>query len=82
MITYEITATVDPGLVEAYERYMRERHIPDLLATGCFYGASLARAAPGRYLARYEAESESDLENYLAHAARLRADSHRISRMA
>ncbi|MGH7534248.1 MAG: DUF4286 family protein [Gemmatimonadales bacterium] len=75
MVTYEITATVDPSLVEAYERYMRQRHIPDLLATGCFQGAVFTRAAPGRYRVRYEAPSDADLERYLAeHAARLRED--------
>ena len=41
MVTYEVTTTVDPRLVEAYERFMRQVHIPDLLATGCFHGAAL-----------------------------------------
>jgi hypothetical protein len=73
MVTYEITTLVQPHLVEAYERYMRERHIPELLGTGCFQGAVLTRAAPGRYRVRYEARNEGDLERYLAeHAAGLR----------
>src|SRR5205085_12026258 len=29
MVIYEITAAVEPNLAEAYEKYMRERHIPD-----------------------------------------------------
>ncbi|MFL5518520.1 MAG: DUF4286 family protein [Gemmatimonadales bacterium] len=75
MVTYEITALVFPHLVQAYERYMRERHIPEILGTGCFQGAMLTRAAPGRYRVRYEAQSEADLERYLAeHAPRLRTD--------
>jgi hypothetical protein len=74
MITYEVTTTVDPRLVEAYERYMRQVHIPDLLATGCFHGAALTRSAPGRYRIRYET-TEADLERYLAtHATPLRAE--------
>lgn len=75
MVTYEVTTTVDSRLVEDYERYMREVHIPDLMATGCFHGAALTRAAEGRYRVRYEAPSEADLDRYLAiHAARLRED--------
>ena len=75
MITYEITAEVQPTLADAYERYMRETHIPDLLATGCFVAASLARSAPGRFRIRYEARSRADLDRYLStHAAALRAD--------
>jgi hypothetical protein len=73
MVTYEITTLVQPHLVEAYERYMRERHIPKLLGTGCFHGAVLTRSAPGRYRVRYEARNEGDLERYLGqHAAGLR----------
>jgi hypothetical protein len=74
-VTYEVTTTLDPGIIEAYERYMRETHIPDLLATGCFQGAVFTRSEPGRYRIRYQAASEADLERYLsAHAARLRED--------
>jgi len=75
MVTYEITTLVDAGLIEAYERYMRQRHIPDLLATGCFQEAVFTRAAAGRYRVRYEAPSEAALERYLAqHAPRLRLE--------
>ena len=73
MVTYEITAAVRPDLCEAYERYMRERHIPDLLETGAFAGASLSRSSPGRYRIRYEAHSRDALDRYLTeHAPRLR----------
>jgi hypothetical protein len=75
MVTYEITALVPSHLVTAYEHYMRERHIPEILGTGCFEGAVLTRAAPGRYRVRYEARNDGDLERYLAeHAPRLRGD--------
>lgn len=73
MITYEITATVRADLCDAYERYMRDRHIPDLLATGSFAGATIARSSPGRYRIRYEAHDRESLERYLGeHAPRLR----------
>lgn len=75
MVTYEVTATVHPLFLDAYESYMRERHIPDVLATGYFQAAVFTRAAPGRYRVRYEAPSEAALDRYLKeHASRLRAD--------
>jgi len=73
MVTYEVTATVREDLCAAYERYMRERHVPDLLATGAFLGASFGRSSPGRYRMRYEARSRADLDRYLREdAPRLR----------
>jgi hypothetical protein len=74
MVTYEITATVRADLVSVYELFMRERHIPDLLATGHFEAASLGRSGPGRYRIRYEARTRESLDRYLAEdAPRLRA---------
>lgn len=73
MLTYEITATVRPDLCDAYERYMRERHIPDLMQTGAFIAASFSRSAAGRYRIRYEAATRQALDAYLTeHAPRLR----------
>lgn len=73
MPTYEITAQVAPERRAAYEAYMRETHIPDLLATGCFDGASLLHAGEGRYRARYETPTQAALDEYLRdHADRLR----------
>jgi hypothetical protein len=75
VISYEVTAVVEARLAEAYERYMRQHHIPDVLASGCFRSADLASAAPGRYRMRYEASTDEDLERYLGtHAASLRED--------
>ena len=75
MVSYEVTATVDPALTEEYERFMREDHIPALIATGCFRSAALTRMAPGRYRMRYDADMRADLDYYLArHAARFRAE--------
>lgn len=75
MIVYEVTAIVEARLAETYERYMRQQHIPDVMASGCFQSADFASATPGRYRIRYEASTSEDLERYLAtHAARLRED--------
>jgi hypothetical protein len=75
MVIYEVTALVTPDLVRDYEHFMREHHIPAILATGCFRRAAFTRADPDRYRMRYEARSSQDLERYLAsHAPALRED--------
>ncbi len=75
MIIYEITAIVRSDLVEAYEKYMRERHIPDLLETGYFRGAKFMCAGENRYRIQYEASDRKTLDDYLSsEASRLRAD--------
>jgi hypothetical protein len=73
MIAYEITATVSDSLTAAYEAYMIDRHIPDVLATGCFTGASIARGEPGSYRIAYIARDRATFDSYIAkHAAGLR----------
>lgn len=75
MITYEVTAEVRDDLRARYELYMKDRHIPDVLATGLFVGASFLRADDGRYQARYLFADRETHDRYIAtHAGRLRAD--------
>jgi hypothetical protein len=75
MIAYEVTATVEDSLVGRFERYMRETHIPEVLATGCFQAAVFARSSPGRYRTSYVARTQTDLDRYLErHTAGLRVD--------
>jgi len=74
-VTYEITAKVEPFLCERYERYMRETHIPDLIKTGHFEGASISTSESGLYRVRYEAIDRRSLDRYLSDdASRLRDD--------
>ncbi|HEV8355233.1 MAG TPA: DUF4286 family protein [Gemmatimonadales bacterium] len=75
MIAYEVTVDVEEGLVESYITYMRSRHIPAALATGCFAHAEFDRATETRFRQRYLAATLADLEGYLErHAPGLRAD--------
>lgn len=74
MLIYEITATVDDALVPDFEKYMTERHIPDLLATGNFAAAFFAKAG-NVYRIGYHADSRDEFDAYIEnHADRLRAD--------
>lgn len=75
MISYEVIAEVRDELRTRYEVFMRDRHIPEVLATGLAVGAHFDRAAEGRYRACLEFEDRSALDRYLStHATRLRAD--------
>jgi hypothetical protein len=74
-VIYEVTLEVEPALVEAVQRELREHHIPAILATGCFRAIRLERIESGRIRTRYEAARPADLERYLAeHTAQFRAD--------
>ncbi|MBK8724660.1 MAG: DUF4286 family protein [Holophagaceae bacterium] len=75
MTAYEVAVDVEAGLADAFLRYMLDRHIPEILATGCFQAIRFERASETRFRTRYEAASRPDLERYLEdHASALRAD--------
>ena len=77
MIAYEVTVDVDAdaALIERYMAFMRTRHIPRILATGCFAHAEFDRATESRFRQRYLADNLADLERYLErHAPALRED--------
>jgi Domain of unknown function (DUF4286) len=75
MIIYEVTADVPAAAIARYEAFMRDQHIPDVLATGCFDSATIAGSIPGRYRIRYRTRSLDTLDHYLrTYAPQLRAD--------
>ena len=72
-IAYEVAVEVREDLRDAFERFMTERHIPDLMATLCFREAHFERSEPRQYRTRYEAHDRAALQRYMnEHAARLR----------
>lgn len=74
-VIYEITAVVKAKSVKDYEKYMRERHIPDLIETGYFRGAKFTRSSENRYRIQYEAYDQKSLDEYLKTSAeQLRTD--------
>jgi hypothetical protein len=75
MPLYEVTLQIESALSHAVEDHMRRKHIPEILATGCFQRIRFDRASPGRFRTSYEAKSDADLERYLReHAPRFRAE--------
>lgn len=74
-VIYEVTAVVRAELLADYEKYMCDRHIPELIATGYFRGARFARSTENPYRIIYEAHNRDALDCYLRNdAERLRAD--------
>ena len=74
-VSYQVTATVEPQLVDDFERFMVEDHIPALMATGCFGSAAMVRLGPGRYRMHYTAQSRAELDRYLeTEAMRVRGE--------
>ena len=75
MLIYEITVNVSAELIEDYEKYMRQQHIPDLLATEYFVKAYFTRSTENRYRIQYHVHNQKALDDYLEKdAPRLRED--------
>ena len=64
-VVYEITATVQADLAADYEQFMRDEHIPELLATNLFTDAELMSDGNGSFRIVYVCGSRADLESYL-----------------
>ena len=75
MVTYEVHADVEPFASDSFQRYMVLKHIPGILATGCFQAVALERGAPGRFRTRYQAAAQEDLDRYMeGHTQAFRED--------
>lgn len=82
MILYNVTVSVDNDIESQWLEWMREDHIPNVLATGCFQGHRILRmlndqpdATGATYAVQYELDSMGILDGYLReHAPRLQQD--------
>lgn len=69
MIRYEVTLECSESTAPALEQWMRNCHIPEMLATGCFVAIHFDRG-DGRFRSVYQAATSHDLDRYLQqHAA-------------
>lgn len=75
MLIYEVRVEVREDIVEAFAFYMQRKHLPKILATGCFQTIRFERGDDGVFRSRYEAATRADLDRYLKdHAPHFRAD--------
>lgn len=80
MIVYNVTVKLQPALSEEWLTWMKEVHIPDVMATGLFlehkmYRILLDEEDGDSFAIQYMAASMADLQEYQAkHAQRLQAE--------
>ncbi len=65
MIIYEIEAKVQRELIEKFEQFMNESHIPDMLETGHFMNAEMRMLSEDSYQIKYYCEDRVSLDGYL-----------------
>jgi len=75
MFIYNVTINIDNTIHEAWLNWMKEEHIPAMLATGKFSGALMTRVLVAEemggltYSVQYKTESKETLEKYYAEDA-------------
>lgn len=81
MIIYNVTVSVDTEVHEMWLAWMRNTHLPEVMATGQFLGARLCRVLSEEdsgvtYAIQYTCENMEAYERYRdEHAKRLMAES-------
>ena len=82
MYIYNVTINIDETVHESWLRWMRDEHIPDMLATGKFLGALMTRVIVEEemggitYSIQYRTDSKETLDRYYREDAEsLRAQS-------
>jgi hypothetical protein len=68
VIRYEVTLECSESTAPALEQWMRNSHIPEMLATGCFVAIHFDRG-DARFRTVYQAATPHDLDRYLQHHA-------------
>ncbi|MGH7593165.1 MAG: DUF4286 family protein [Gemmatimonadales bacterium] len=75
MIRYEVTLECSAATAPALDRWMRNTHVPDMLATGCFVAIHFDRGTDDRFRTVSQAATQQQLDRYLAdYGDRLRGE--------
>lgn len=86
MIIYNVTVNIDNSVHEEWLEWMKSKHIPDVVGTGCFTEGKIFRILVNEesgisYSVQYSATSMDDVNRYLKeHAEALRNDALRLYR--
>ncbi len=83
MILYNVTINVDDDIREEWLRWMKEEHIPEIMATGFFLDSRILRllseqpdASGVTYAVQYQTRNMGDLDTYLKEHAPLLQQKH------
>ena len=81
MVIYNVTTHVESSIEESWLNWMKEKHLPEMLATKKFKTARIFKIISGNdkggisYAAQYQCDNKITLEQYLNDfAAKLRED--------
>lgn len=72
MIIYNVTVKIDPSIEREWISWMKEEHIPDVLATGKFTESRFVRllevdeSEGPTFSIQYSANSRGDYDDYIA----------------
>ena len=69
MVVYNVTLSVDAVIADSWLAWMKEFHIPNVMATGCFRDSKICRVHGEEeggvtFAVMYTAFSEKDLSRY------------------
>lgn len=71
MIIYNVSVKTDLRIAEDWVEWMKQEHIPEIIATGCFTHATLARLIEAdesegiTYVVQYHADSKALYNRYI-----------------
>ncbi len=71
MISYNVTIKVEPDIHEAWVDWMKTKHIPEIMNTGCFTKFQLVKVLETdesdgfTYAAQFYAATKEDYERYI-----------------
>lgn len=80
MYIYNVTVNIEAEVHEAWVKWMKETHMPDVMKTGCFIDSQLVKVLyvedqGHTYSAQYKFLEMSDIETYMKDfAPELQAD--------
>lgn len=84
MFIYNVTVNVDEDVHEAWLQWMKDKHMPDVMATGCFVDCQIVKVLGVEeqgptYSAQYRFLEMADIERYQSQFARnLQADAKKL----
>jgi hypothetical protein len=73
MFIYNVTVKIDSSIESDWIKWMKEEHIPEVLATGKFFESRFVRLVDvdesegPTFAAQYTARTKDDYEDYIAH---------------
>ena len=81
MILYNVTVSIDPSIATEWLQWMRSKHIPDVMETGCFVESRISKLHNEEdngetYAITYLAPSQEKLDEYRSVHAPLLQEEH------